>query len=80
MGMQAINERLANTAYCSTNWGWLLPIPHIPGQEKRIRSEKKRGVEAGFSNQSEKSLCNQGAIISGDRRKGQKIPVAKETC
>lgn len=29
-------------------------------------------VEARFSNLSEKSLCNKGAIISGDSEKGAK--------
>lgn len=54
------------------------PYPTFLAKRKGSRPEKKMGVEAGFPNLAEKSLCNQGAIISGDR-KGQKIHVAKET-
>lgn len=49
-----------------------------------LRGEPKKvcvcGIWSRFSfKPSEKSFCNQGDIISGDREKGQRIHVAKET-
>lgn len=76
--MEAIKERLAGTADRSKTRTGFSPCPTFLAKRKGSGPEKKMGVEAGFFNLAEKSLRNQGAIISGDR-KGQKIHVAKET-
>lgn len=80
MGMEAIKERLANTAYAQQTGAGFSPFPTFLAKRKGYGPEKKMGVEAGFSNLSEKSLCNRGLLFQETVRKGQKIHVAKETC
>lgn len=72
MGMEAMKERLANTADAPQTLAGFSPFPTFLAERKGYGPEKKMGVEACFSYLSEKSLCNQGAIISGDREKGAK--------
>ena len=61
-------RKLANTADAQQTRAVFSPFPTFLVERKG--PEKKMRVEASFSNLSEKSLCNKGAIISGDSEKG----------
>ena len=63
-------RKLANTADAQQTRAVFSPFPTFLVERKG--PEKKMRVEASFSNLSEKSLCNKGAIISGDSEKGAK--------
>lgn len=71
MGMEQLRT-LANTADAQQTRAVFSPFPTFLVERKGYGPEKKMRVEARFSNLSEKSLCNQGAIISGDSEKGAK--------
>lgn len=71
MGMEAIKE-ISKHCRRSTNSAVFSPFPTFLVERKGYGPEKKMRVEARFSNLSEKSLCNKGAIISGDSEKGAK--------
>lgn len=66
--MEAIKERLAGTAYRSKTRTGFSPCPTFLAKRKGSGPEKKIGVEAGFFNLAEKSLCNQGLLFQETER------------
>lgn len=60
MGLEAIKERLANTAEAQQTRAGFSPFPTFLAKRKGQGPEKKTGVEAGFSNLFEKSMQSGG--------------------